>query len=427
MPAPDLPSIPDGLRNGEGHAERLLAITLRLNRLRDPDALLEYIIQTATDLLDCEAASILLYDEGAEELRFAAASGDSPDSLDDIPVPLDDSIAGTIFTSNEPLIIDHAGQDERHFEDVGDEVGFETRSLVGVPMRIGDDPVGVLEGLNKTDGAFTENDVGVLSVLAAQAAVAIRNTRQVEALEAANDKLSRLETLKSNLLTLASHELRTPISTIRGYTELLEDDAGADASPHVTTILEATDQVEEIVDTMAQMDALSSGDDVLSRHTITAQAVLRNAWEETKALAREHDHSVSFDVPDEPIHLQADPNRLRLVFSNLLTNACTYTPDGGTITVEASTDDDTFEATVRDSGIGLAPEETERIFEAFYQVEDTLTRSHGGLGLGLTITRRLIELHGGQVWAESPGLGDGTHLHVRLPTDSSASSNRAHG
>jgi signal transduction histidine kinase len=420
MPPSDDSPVPDVLSGDADRAERLLAITLRLNRLRDPDALLNYIIETATDLLSCEAASILLYDESTDRLRFAAATGSNPESLDDIPVPLDDSIAGSIFTSNEPLIIDRTVDDERHFEDVGDEVGFETRSLVGVPMRIGTDPVGVLEGLNKNNGPFTDDDIGVLSILAAQAAVAIRNMRQVQALEEANDRLSHLETLKGNLLTLASHELRTPISKIKGYGELLEEETGADEAPHVATILEATDQVEEIVDTMAQMDALSSGSDVLSPCAVTAQSVVRSAWTETQSLAQEHDHEVAFEVPDTPVRLHADPARLRLVFSNLLSNAFTYTPEGGTVEVTVGAEEGEVWAAVADSGIGLPEGETDRIFEEFYQVEDALTRSHGGLGLGLTIARRLVELHGGQIWAESPGPGEGTTVHLRLPADSSA-------
>ena len=112
---------PSALHHAAHRADRLLAITLELNRMRDPDALLDFIIETAADVLDCEATSILLYDDATDQLHFAAATGADPGSLAEIPVPLNDSIAGTIFTTNEPLIIDDTAQDERHFEDVDDE------------------------------------------------------------------------------------------------------------------------------------------------------------------------------------------------------------------------------------------------------------------------------------------------------------------
>ena len=427
MPVSDSPSILNALEHVDGRADRLLAITLRLNRMRDPDALLNFIIETAADVLDCEAASILLYDEPTEELHFAAATGSDPESLSDIPVPLDDSIAGTVFTSNEPLIIDDTAHDERHFDDVGDQVGFQTRSLVGVPMRIEAEPVGVLEGLNKSNGTFTDEDVAVLSVLAAQAAVAIRNARQVQALEEANEKLSRLDALKSDFLALASHELRTPIAKVKGFAEILEEEAGDSVGEHVSTILEATAQMEDVVDTMAQMDALRTGGDVLSPVSTSLQSVLRDALEETRGLADEHGHTVTVELPEAPITLRADPERLTLVFSHLLTNAFTFTPEGGRITVEAGKTDGDIRAAVHDTGKGLPEAELDRIFDDFYQVEDSLTRTHGGLGLGLTIARKLVELHGGHIWAESPGPGEGTSLYVRLPAEPSPGTARRHG
>lgn len=427
MATSDSYSVPENLSNVRDRAERLLAITLRLNRIRDPGVLLDFIIETAADVLSCEAASILLYNQSSEKLRFAAATGSDPESLPDIPVPLDESIAGTIFDTNEPLVIEDAAQDDRHFEEVGNRVGFVTRSLVGVPMRIGDEPIGVLEGLNKADGTFTEDDVAVLSVLAAQAAVAIRNARQMQALEEANERLSRLDALKSDFLALASHELRTPIAKIKGFAEILDEEAGDSAGSHVSTILEATAQMEDVVDTMAQMEALSGESDVLSPASVSLQAVLRSARNETAALAEERGHTVTMDVPDPPIDLRADPERLRQVFTQLLTNAFTFTPEGGTVTVEAGEEDGEGWVVVRDTGIGLPEGELDRIFDDFYQVEDALTRSHGGLGLGLTIARKLVELQGGQIWAESPGPGEGTSLHVRLPVDPSTASAGPHG
>lgn len=427
MASSNTPSEVGQLPDVGDRADRLLGITRRLNRLHDPEALLDYIIETAAELLKCEATSILLYDDATERLHFAAATGSDPETLRQIPVPLDDSIAGTIFSSNEPVIVDDASADERHFDEVGDEVGFVTRSLVGVPMRIDDEPVGVLEGLNKTNGSFTTDDLAVLSILAAQAAVAIRNARQMEALEEANEQLSQLDALKSDFLALASHELRTPLSKIKGFAEILDEEAADAMSSHVSTILDAAGQMEQVVDTMSQMEVLRSGRDALSLQSVTLQDVLRRARTETSEFAEERGHTVKMEVPNHPIEFRGDPERLRPVFVHLFENAFTFTPEGGSVTVEARRDDEDVWVEVRDTGVGLPEDELDRIFDDFYQVEDSLTRSHGGLGVGLTIARELVELHGGCIWAESAGPGEGTSIHVRLPADPSTASAQDHG
>jgi signal transduction histidine kinase len=383
--------------------------------MRNPDALLDFIIETAADVLGCEATSILLFDDTTDQLHFAAATGANPDSLAEIPVPLDDSIAGTIFTTNAPLIIDDTAQDERHFEAVDAETAFQTRSLVGVPMQIDGEPVGVLEGLNKTGGAFTDADVATLSVLAAQAAIAIRNARQVQALEEANAKLSRLDELKSDFLSLASHELRTPLSIIKGYGEIVAEEGRADLAPHVHAMLDAAAQMETVIDTMAQMDALRLGAEALSTEPVELGDVIAAARDDLSPLEAERNHTVAVDAPDAPIELSADPERLRIVLTHLLKNAYTFTPPGGHVAVSTEQADKAVCVTVRDTGIGLAADDLDRIFDDFYQVEDKRTRAHGGLGLGLTIARKLVRLHGGCIEAESDGLQQGTAVHVHLP------------
>ena len=163
-------------------AERLLEISVTLNAARDPDELLAFIIDMATDVLDCEAASLLLYDAERQVLCFCAATGSNTEQLKDIPVPLQDSLAGVIFCEDRPLVIDDVASDPRHYVQVGEQVQFQTRSLLGVPMHIEGCVSGVLEALNKRSGLFTESDVHLLSIIAAQAAIALRNAQQVQAL-----------------------------------------------------------------------------------------------------------------------------------------------------------------------------------------------------------------------------------------------------
>ncbi|RPI20981.1 MAG: GAF domain-containing sensor histidine kinase [Chloroflexota bacterium] len=227
----------DDSRRMVNRLARLVENSLTLNSTLDPGRLLLYIIDTAGQLLECEAVSVLLFDEETRQLRFAASTGSDPEKLAQIPVPLDCSIAGTIFTGNKPLLIHDVEADPRHYAPVGRYVQFQTRSLVGVPMRIRDRTMGVLEALNKRSGRFNSEDAHILSIIASQAAVAIHNARMVQALQNAYAEISRVDQLKSNFLSLASHELRTPLGIILGYATFLRDEAQGALSEHAQHLL----------------------------------------------------------------------------------------------------------------------------------------------------------------------------------------------
>jgi len=156
---------------------RLVELSVNLNSTLDLDALLQLVTATASELLECEAASILLYDEKQARLFFAAATGSDPKKLAEIPVPLDMSLAGTIFRENRPVVRNDAGQDARHYSLVSEHVNFHVRSLVGVPMLIKERVIGVLEAVNKREGLFGEQDEAILSVTASHAAIAIGNAQ----------------------------------------------------------------------------------------------------------------------------------------------------------------------------------------------------------------------------------------------------------
>ena len=141
---------------------RLVEISAILNSTLKPDILLQNILQSAAELLDCSVISILLYDERVKELRFAATTSVNIDQLEQIPVPLDNSLAGTIYTENRHLVINNTKDDPRHYDEVGEEVGLQVDSLLGVPMRIMDRVTGVIEALNKKEGDFTDFDVSLL-------------------------------------------------------------------------------------------------------------------------------------------------------------------------------------------------------------------------------------------------------------------------
>ena len=394
---------------------RLVELSVTLNSTLDLDELLRQITETATELLDCEAASILLYDEKNPRLYFAAATGSDPAKLAEIPVPMEGSIAGTIFRTNQPLILNNVGQDPRHFSQVSDHIKFKTQTLLGVPMPIKDRTVGVLEAVNKKDGVFTDNDVALLSVTAAHAAIAINNARQLTTTRQALEKVRETNSIKSHFLALASHELRTPLGIVIGYATFLQEEAKGELSDHAQQVLNAASQMRSLLDQMNNLTLLQADEMEMRPQRISIQDILGFACDEIKYTASRRDLSLVFAFKDDPIHLHVDPERTTLAFVNLLNNAIRFSPEGSEITIGAVEDGNKVVAWVQDRGIGIPVDKLQKVFEEFYQIEPPNTRSYGGLGIGLTIAKGLIEVQGGTIWAESGGLGKGATLKVVLP------------
>jgi len=392
---------------------RLVEISVTLNSTLEPGQLLQFILDTAVSLLECEAASIMLCDEAEQELRFAASTESDPEELAKIPVPMNTSIGGTIVKTKAPVIIKDVEHDPRHYKVVEDQTQFKVKSLLGVPMSIQDRTVGVLQALNKYDGNFNPEDLELLQIIASQAAVAINNANLVQALQKANEELSQADKLKSDFMAVASHELRTPLGIILGYASFLKEDANSQLSGIVDSMLNAAVRLETVVDSMTNMSLLYTGEADLKLNPTEIQQIIFSAYQRVVSTAEARDNVV-LKLPKIPVYVNADP-RLELVFVNVLHNAVRFTPDQGEIFVSMNATDDEVLILVRDIGIGIPPDKLEKIFENFYQVEDHLTRNFGGLGLGLSIARALAELHGGRIWAESEGLGKGTAILISFP------------
>lgn len=394
---------------------RLVEISAILNSTLKPELLLRNILQSAAELLECSVISILLYDEREKELRFAATTSVNIDQLEQIPVPLDNSLAGTIYTENRHLVINNTKDDPRHYNEVGEEVGLQVDSLLGVPMRIKDRVTGVIEALNKTGGEFTDFDVHLLLVIASQAAISINNAQLIQALQKANLELSQADKLKRDLMSVASHELRTPLGNILGYATLLHEDAIEENKPLAESILKASARLRAVLDDIANMNLLYTGEADLDMTDTTLQEVISFARDEVRQTLSRDDLLVEFQMPAEPVPLRVDLPKLCVVFVNLLLNAVRFTPEGGDIKLVVEDRKDEVMIALKDTGKGIQEESLEKIFEVFYQEEDHMTRRYGGLGLGLSIARELVHLHGGRIWAESEGVGKGATFRVVLP------------
>lgn len=394
---------------------RLVELSVTLNSTLDLDDLLQVITATATELLDCEAASILLYDEKKPRLYFAAATGSDPAQLAEIPVPIDSSLAGTIFRTNQHLILNDAEQDPRHYSLVSDHIKFKVKTLLGVPMPIQDRTVGVLEAVNKRNGSFTERDAALLSVTAAHAAIAINNAQLLQTTRNALQQVRESNRIKSNFLSLASHELRTPLGIIIGYSTFLKEDTRGELSEHASQVLNAARQMRSILDEMNNLAMLKSDEMIFKPQRVAMQDVLAYACEGIKAIAATRDQKLVFAFPEQPFYVNVDLDKTSLAFINLLDNAIRFSPEKSEIVVGTVNDGNQVLAWVQDHGLGIPVDKLQKIFEEFYQIEPPNTRHYGGLGIGLTIAKGIIEEQGGRIWAESEGQNSGATFKVLLP------------
>jgi CheY-like chemotaxis protein len=223
---------------------------------------------------------------------------------------------------------------------------------------------------------------------------------------------------KNQFLAVLAHELRNPLAPIRNALELLRVE-GQDRAKSDRTLAMLERQVLQMVrliDDLMDVSRLTRGLLTLKKERVSLTSVLETAIESTRPALESAGHQFNFMVPVEPILLEADPTRLAQVFSNLLGNAAKFTPRGGHIALEVERKgSNRAVVTVRDDGRGIPPGSIANIFDMFAQLGDPLDRAQAGLGVGLSIARRLVELHGGTVTARSDGLGHGSEFNVELP------------
>ncbi|HTN83934.1 MAG TPA: GAF domain-containing protein [Sorangium sp.] len=274
--------------------------------------------------------------------------------------------------------------------------------------RSGED-LGFIQLSDKHEGEFTESDEAILVQLAHIASVAIENARLY-------DQLRDQDRRKDEFLATLAHELRNPLAPIRTGLEILQVSGSAEQEGKILGMIERqVGHMVRMVDDLLDVSRITRGKVELRRERVDLRAVLNSALETSRPLIEAAEHELAVRLPAEPLLLDADPTRLAQVFANLLNNAAKYTPRGGVIRLAGQRDGAAVVVRVMDNGVGIPADMLPKVFDMFTQVVRSIDRAQGGLGIGLTLVRRLVELHGGTVHAESEGPGQGSTFTVRLP------------
>ncbi len=395
--------------------ELLLEVCRNLSANLDLDELLAAIIDSASSLTGSDSSSILVYDKESQSLRFAAAPFYISETLRGMPIPLDKSIAGLVYANAQPMALNRAAGDDRIYRAVDRELNMVTRTMLAVPLIFKGKPIGVLETINKLhDAQYTEEDVSILETLAAQAAVAFENHRLLEESRLAYQQVIELDRMKSDFIAIASHELRTPLGVILGHATFLQDAATPEQAQDLEIIVKSSLRLKEIIEEFANVDHFEHGLSRLRRGRVVINQVVQEVVNSFKEMSIERNISLALDAPKTAVTLEGDAAKIAMALREVMKNALTFSNPGGQVKVKVEHIPGFVKIAIIDNGIGIPVNEQGKIFQRFYQVEKHLTRRHGGMGLGLSIARDMLEMHGGKITVESVE-GKGSRFILLLP------------
>jgi len=399
-------------------AETIQQIGATLTATLDLEAVLDRLLKALFHLTPCDAADIMLVEAGEATIvrqrgyeRFGYT-----ETAQGIHFPLRQTAnLQAAARQRAPLIIANTQTYDGWVTIPGAEW---MRSHIATPIFLDRELVGFLCAISTQAGKFSPEDGAALAALAPLAAVALHNARLHQETQRAFEDLQRLDAMKSQFVQNVTHELRTPLSIVKGYVDLaLDEDFGfnvsAELSQSLTAIQLYTNRLVELVESITALENVETGQLLLQPQPILPVILRSIQAVRQKALCREVD--VLADLPALLPQVNLDPQQLGLVLWHLLDNATKFSMPGGKVWLRAWAENDEVRCQVQDEGIGIPPDEQERIFQRFYQVDGSIRRKYPGMGLGLSLVKGIVEKHGGRVWLTSEGSNRGATFTLALP------------
>jgi signal transduction histidine kinase len=397
----------------------MLEVSRLLNQALDLEPFLQTLAEYSCELTLSSAGSIFLFEEETGLLKFVAAPRSQLETLKRVRVPLENSIAGQAYTQARPIVVQNAAQDASVYRDVDHILDFDTRSILAVPILYGGQALGAMEAVNKLgDSNYTEEDVAILETLASYAATALFSAALLEEARLAQQNLNDLERMKSDFIAIASHELRTPVGLVLGHASFLKEAAQDEQQARqLDVIVRSAARLKEIVEEMSNLELNQAGKARVRRSQVSVMKLVHEVCKGFIESARKKNITLTIDVPDSSLVVEADEEKIAIALGNLVENALAFTDEKGFVLIRAERLPGFVKVSVIDNGIGVPTRDLHRVFDRFYQVESHFTRRHGGMGLGLSVAKVMIEMHGGQIWAESIE-GKGSNFSFLLPARS---------
>ncbi|HEX5166121.1 MAG TPA: response regulator, partial [Thermomicrobiales bacterium] len=373
-------------------------------------------LATDLDTILPSASSGVLLPLPSGELEIVATCGADAEARRGKRIPAGAGVTGHTYREGVPTIVDDVDADPRHIS-LRKEVGSE----LAVPLRYRDRTIGVLNFERSQRHAFTPSDVALAQIVAAHAAQAIARANLITRLRRQNVELEIANRHKGEFLANMSHELRTPLNAIIGFSELLLDDPDGiydleTTSRFLSTIHSSGEHLLSLINDILDLSKVEAGQMSFNPEPASLPHLIDQVMATMRPLADRKSIAMTADAR-AGAQIVADTGKVKQILYNLLSNAIKFTPDEGRVSVTTRQHDDGILLTVADTGIGIAADDLERVFDEFQQIEGGPGRHYEGTGLGLALTRRFVTMHGGRVWVESVP-GEGSQFHALFPETS---------
>jgi signal transduction histidine kinase len=434
------------LRNRTAQLEAVRQLTTEIVGELDFERLLDSITRRAAELVHADRAVLFLLDGETGRLVPRGIRGFARQAAHQA-FSLGQGVTGTVAHLRTGLVVNDYAESPLavpfflHQMPVG--------AVLGEPLLYRERLLGVVTLAHSQAGqTFSADDQQLVRLFAGQAAIACENALLYEelarhaadleqrvqertaALDEVNQKLQAASRHKSEFLANMSHELRTPLNSILGFAQLLLEQAQGALSTkqlrYLTHIHDSGQHLLQLINDILDISKVEAGKFVLQPERLSLGELLDDILVIARGLAHQKGQSLTLEIDPDLPPIQADPVRVKQILFNLLSNAVKFTPRGGRVAVEArgSGAQDQVEIAVRDTGIGIRGEDLGRLFQEFVQLETTQAQHHEGSGLGLALTKRLVELHGGRIQVASAGEGQGTTFTIQLPAASPSADTR---
>ena len=400
-----------------------------INSSLDLNRILNNILQIIEEQFDYKFSAILMVDK--DSLYVKAGRGFRPDVVKNFRPKIGQGIPGNAVKLKKPLIIKDVRKDPRYLN-----VNNPTRSELAVPMMYNGEAIGAFNIESDKLNNFDEDDMVLLSSFADQASIAVRNAqlyeeiknfnmnlkhkidKATEDLRNANTELERLNQIKSDFVSTVSHELRTPLTSIQGYVSLICDgDAGPitnEQKEFLQIVKEESQRLTRLITDILDISKIEAGKMSIVLKDFSILDFMDSYKKEIKNMALPKNIKVDIKMPARLPNVKADADKVKQIFNNLVSNAIKFSGKNTTLRIEIKKNPDNIQVDVADQGIGISGKDLKNIFEKFQQVDTKMTRKAGGTGLGLPITKHLVEAHGGKMWVKSK-LGKGSTFSFSLP------------
>jgi signal transduction histidine kinase len=401
----------------------------------DLQTVLSTIVRHAIQLSGTSGGVIYEYDEAAENFLLRASyrmEESLVEALRGAPIRLGEGATGRAAILRAPVQVPDT-LDEREYtgarlRSMLAQLGY--RSVLAVPLLREERILGALTVWRKEAGNFSPEIVNLLQTFAAQSALAIQNARLFREIEDKSKQIEAANRHKSEFLANMSHELRTPLNAIIGFSEVLGErmfgELNEKQAEYTDDILSSGRHLLSLINEILDLSKVEAGRMELELATFDLPLAIDNARTFVRERAAKHGINLDVTVDERLGDFVGDERKIKQILLNLLSNAVKFTPEGGRIGISARQADGSVEISVSDTGIGIAPEDQAKIFEEFRQVGGDYAHKIEGTGLGLTLAKKFVELHGGRIWVESE-VGKGSTFSFTLPERSSLPSDTDRG